>query len=552
MPNQRLHANPRTIEGNIVLTPVRKRALATTLTIVAWLFFLILAIRVFNQDSIYVLFDSDGAIPVLMANDDRPVTIFDTYYWGVDRWGAWPLILGKVVHQATGFQWTDHRLHVVRTTWVFLGLLVLVLMNRRAALAVLVSGLIALCLEPTTRWQLFSLSQVYAWQLTALFLAWFCLRRLLAAKLVSATGKQVLIRRTLWCLSFYFSAFLAIWSSEASAPFLVFLLLLEGLRSYFLYGGKAVNKWKRARYVTALLILAAATLSPLLMKANYHRHGWKHYGGDFKAPVWVDLGYLSENLQANWRHLTEFTFFPLIIVSCAFLLGMALVLAYPMLTGKRALRGRLMLFAQDDTVTMIAALVGIALINFVMMIFLSHVRLSLYNNRYLNPTFFLGSISGLMTIYLLLRLFANRLRLTRYAIPITILGAFVLLIAEFPRVKPSDRYKVDKDTALILAQKAPGAFVMGGYWETYIFASLQSTNRMTPLPLEGLQVRIPWTPEMLRDAKDVVIEYRHNDVMNRGTLPEELWQYGKLLKLKDPQFYQNSSYSFALYLNEHK
>ena len=40
--------------------------------------------------------------------------------------------------------------------------------------------------------------------------------------------------------------------------------------------------------------------------------------------------------------------------------------------------------------------------------------------------------------------------------------------------------------------------------------------------------------------------------MNGSALPEELWQYGNLLKLKDPQFYQNSKYSFALYLNEHK
>ena len=474
-----------------------KRALASTLIIVAWLLFLILSIRVFGPDSFHVIFDSDCAIPILMANEDRPITIFDTYYWGVDRWGGWPLMLARVVHQATGFEWTDHRLHVVRSIWVFLGLLVLVWMDRRAGLAVLVSGLIALCLEPTTRWQLFNLSQVYAWQLPALLFAWFSLRRLLAAELVSATGKQAVITRTLWCLGFYFSALLAIWSSEASAPYLGFLLVVEGLRSWFVFRGEPANKWKWGRYVTALLLLVAAIVSHMLMKANYHRHTLKHWGGDYNAPVRVDTGHLWENVQANWRNLVDFDFWPLLLLAGSFLLFITVILACTTLTRNRLLRDRLMHFALDDTVILITGLAGIAVINLVLMIFLSHVRESTYNNRYLNPTFFLGSIGGLLTIYLMVRVFADRLRLTRYAIPVAILGAFVFLIAEFPAVKTSDNYKLDKETALILAQKAPAGFVMGGYWETYIFPPLQPANRVTPLPLEGLHVRTPL------DTKDV-------------------------------------------------
>ena len=518
-----------------------------------WLLFLILSIRAFRPDSIYGGFDSDGAIPVLMANEDRPVTVFDMYYWGVDRWGGWPLIVARVVHQATGFQWTDYRLHVVRATWVFLGLLALVWINRGTALVVLLSGLIPLCLEPTIRWHLFTLSQIYAWQLTAVFLAWLSLRRLLAAELLFATGKRISIKRTAWCLSFYFWAVLAIWSSEASAPFLGFLLLLEASRSYFLQRDEAANKWKWARYVTALLAVTVATVSHMLIKANYHRHGIKHWGGDFKAATWIDVSYLWENVQGNWRNLMDFDFGPLLILAGAFLLVMTLVLAYAVFTRNHLVKERLIQLAVDDDVTMTAALAGIGLINLVLMIFLSHVRLGGYPSRYLSPTFFLGSIAGLMTIYVTLRLGAHRLTLTRYVIPIAIAGAFVFLIARFPHFQLSDDYIRYKETAVTLAQKAPGGVVMGGYWETYIFASLQQpTNTMTPLPLEGLHVRIPWTPPMLRNVREVVIEYRHNEVMNRSVLPEELWQYGNLLKLKDPQFYEDGKYAFALYINEHK
>jgi hypothetical protein len=346
------------------------------------------------------------------------------------------------------------------------------------------------------------------------------------------------------------SALLAIWSSEASAPYLAFLLLVETLRAYFRQRDEPATRWKWTRYITALLIIAAATVSHMLIKANYHRHGIKHWGGDYKAATWIDVGYLWENVQGNWRNLMEFDFGPLLVVAGVFLLVMTFVLAYAALTKKRLVREKLIHFALDDDVTMTIALAGIALMNLVLMISLSHVRLSVYNSRYLNPTFFLGSIAGLMSLYVALRLLAQRLKLTRYAVPIAIAGAFLFLIVRFPHYRLSENYERDKQTAAILAQKAPGGVVMGGYLETYIFASLQQpTNTMTPLPLEGLQVRLPWTPPMLRDASQVVIEYRNNDVMKRST-PAELWQYGNLLKLKDPQFYQNDKYSFALY--EHK
>jgi hypothetical protein len=538
-------ANSHTTHGNRFLEK------QTILTVLIWLLFLILSIRVFRPDSIYVVFDSDGAIPVLMANEDRPVTVFDTYYWGVDRWGGWPLMIARVVHQAGGFQWTDYSLHVVRAAWIFLGLLMLVWLNRRAALAVLVSGLIPLCLEPTVRWQLFTLSQVYAWQLTALFIAWLTLRRLLSAKLLPANGKRGLYERIAWSLGFYVSALLAIWSSEASVPFLGFLLLLEAARSYFLLRDEASNKWKWIRYITAFLLLAAATVSHALMKANYHRHGIKHWGGDYRASTWVDVGYLWENVHGTWRNLMEFDFVPLVFVSVVFLLVMTVVVVYAVLTKKRLVRERLRQVVLEEDVIMTIALAGIASINMVLMTMLSHVRLGGYNDRYLNPTFFFGSIAGLMTVYIMLRLVSQRLKLTRYVIPIAVAGAFLFLVIRFPHFQPSNGYKRDKQTALILAQKAPGGVIMGGYWETYIYAALQRpTNTMTPLPLEGLHIRIPWTPPMLRNVREAVIEYRHNEVMNRGPLPAELVQYGNVLKLKDPQFYQNDDYSFALYINE--
>ncbi len=93
---------------------------------------------------------------------------------------------------------------------------------------------------------------------------------------------------------------------------------------------------------------------------------------------------------------------------------------------------------------------------------------------------------------------------------------------------------------------------MGGYWETYVFVSLQPHNAMTPVPLEGHEVRTPWTPEQVRQAEYVIIEYRHSWLGKPGSPPQHLYQYDSSLRLLEPGWYENGEYAFALYLNESK
>lgn len=514
--------------------------------LVAWLVFLTLALRALGPDSVHTTFNSDSAIPILMANDERPITVFDTYYYAADRWGGWPLLLAKVLHRDTGLQWTDQRLHYVRTTWLFIGLLVLAALNARAAPAVLVSGLIALCLEPALRRRLFDQSQLYAWQLTALFLAWFCLRHLFAQR---PRPDKARVNGIFWSSAFYFCAFFAIWSSVVSAPLLFVLVILEALRSRFSFQ----NPISKRRIGRAVVLLLAATASELLMKINYHRYSLKHFGYDFKTPMSFDRGHLYENLLRNWDNLLKFSFFPLIAVALCFVVGIAGLILYTSIVDKASLRTRVISFCEDETTTMIVALAAIAATNFLIMVCVDHVRLSLNDDRFQTPAYLFGAISGLLTIYLAIRVFANRIAVTRYVLPLVLVGAFVFLGVKFPRRQLSEIYEGYRQTALALSQKAPGSMLMGRYWETYVYAGLQPTNTMTPLPLEGLQNRIPWTVEMLHDSQQVVLEYQHGGFTPTEPLPpNELWQYGNLLRLQEAHFYENGEYAFALYSKDRR
>jgi hypothetical protein len=376
---------------------------------------------------------------------------------------------------------------------------------------------------------MFDLSQLYGWQLPALFLAWFSLRQLLAAR----------VHGIFWSAAFYFSALFAIWSSVASAPLLAVLVILEAIRFQ-----KTITK---QRIGLAVVLLFAATASEFLLKKNYHRHSLKHFGNDFKTGMALDFGYFYENLLTNWPNVVQYSFFPLIVVALCFVVGTAGWILYTRVTGK----GRIISLFEDETIAMIIALTAMAAVNFALMISVSHVRTSFYNVRFHALTYLFGAISGLLTIYLVIRFFANRMAMTRYVLPLVVTGAFIFLGVNFPPRTLSETYKVDRQTALDLSQKAPGAVLMGGYWETYLFAGLQPTNTMTPVPFEGVLNRIPWTTAILRDAQQVVIEYRNSGLVPKDSLPpNELSQHGNLLKLQEAHFYENGPYAFALYFNE--
>lgn len=510
-----------------------RRRVEVLILLAAWLVFLILALRTFGPDSVYHYFQSDGAIPILMANDDHPINIFDTYYYAADRWGGWPLLIAKAVHLNFGVTWTGKSLYHVRTIWMFLGLLVLAALNVRAAPVVLVSALIVLCLEPTSRRIMFDLSQLYGWQLTALFLAWFCLRRLLSVRR----------HEIFWRVAFYFSALFAIWSSIMSVPFFAVLVVLEALHFQ-----KTITK---RRIGLAVVLLFAATASEFLLKKNYHRHSLKHFGNEFKTGFALDFGYFSENLLINWHNIVHYTFFPLIVVALCFVVGIAGWIVYALVAGKEPLKNRVVSLLEDETVAMIIALTVMATVNFAIICSINHVRTSDYDVRFHALTYLFSAVSGLLAIYFVMRILANRIAATRYVTPLVVAGAFIYLGVNFPPRAPSGLYKELSETALALSQRAPGSVLMGGYWETYVFVALQPTDTMTPVPFEGVLNRIPWTIASLRDSQQVVIEYRTSNLAPKDLVPpNQLRQHGNLLKLQDAHFYEHGPYAFALYFNE--
>jgi hypothetical protein len=532
----------------------QKRVLLTLLVLVIWGFFLWRALYVFDPaNNAYMSYNSDSAIPVMMSNDGRPITVFHLYYYAADRWGGWPFLLTRLVRYLTGYRWSVQSLFRLQAVWVFIGVLVIARLSRRDRFAVALIYLLTLFLHNQTRHLLFDLSQVYGWQMTPLFLSWYSLRRFFE-NYVRASGDDTPGWKLLmWGFLTNWFAYFAIWSSIASAPFLVFLFCAEATRIYLKTGGKGNGRKLRRGYIYGFILIALAMLTEFLQKWNYHRYSQKYFGEDFKTHFALDRGYLAENLKIHLHHLGEFSWLPFYVLPAIAILCFAGSYLYARLKKRGDLLEEMRAIVHNDTAILIVETYGIAAINLFLVIITNHVRLNDYDDRFLTITHLFAPVSGMLTLFLMFDFVARSLRSRAYARPALILAGLIFLTLKSPPRVDSAYYQMITETAIALSQKSPQGVLMGGYWETYLFTTLQPTGTMTPVPFEGQGYRTPWTAEHLKRASHVVVEYRHGALKDwPQTPPEHLTQYGRSLKLIEPKWYENDTYAFALYLNESK
>jgi len=288
------------------------------------------------------------------------------------------------------------------------------------------------------------------------------------------------------------------------------------------------------------------------MRTYYHQYALSHYGNEYRTPIAFDYGNLSQNLYRQLVNLEIASWWPLILLAIIALVTFGCTSIYFHRRKRSQSLDRLNDLIADDTFFLILGSLGIALINFVLLVSISHVRVNLYDNRYDTLTYLFGFISGLLTLFSIFRMIVRPARIRNYAVTGLLIAGVAVLAFEFPAKGHGPERRRLKETATTLAERCPHCVLIGGYWETYVFSGLQPINTMIPLPLEGQYLRTPWSREELREAKQVIVEYRHSKLGSGESPPQFLVQYGNSLRLVDPRWYENQEYAFALYANETK
>jgi hypothetical protein len=92
--------------------------------------------------------------------------------------------------------------------------------------------------------------------------------------------------------------------------------------------------------------------------------------------------------------------------------------------------------------------------------------------------------------------------------------------------------------------------VLGGYWDTYVWAPLQREGAILPIPREGeYQRTVWWARELVRHPRALV---EHSNFPEAGTAEAPapwLVQYGAPLRLEQPRWDAGAGRTFSLYRN---
>jgi hypothetical protein len=541
-----------------VLPQAGRKWILTLAALAVWALVLFKTINTFNPSGSKnnVSWNSDSAIVVLMANDDRPITVFNFYYYCADRWGAWQFVIAQGIRRATGYTWTPNSVLVLHASWVLLGAWALAGLCRRDWVIAGIAYMVAACLHREGRLMLFELSQIYGWQITGLVFTWLGIRRVFDRALMAPVGAWAMAGWGLFTIVF---GLLAIWSSVASIPMLLVLCVIEAIRAAARSTIRADGRVLRTVSIgsgVAIVAVGVAAVGERAIKNWYHRWSIAHYGQDFSTHFGIDYGHLLDSLGHQLRHIAGLSWWPLYALPFVALVVLAAMWVVGIVTGRSNLRARVDAVLADDTAMAALGAYAIAALNFTLAVLVDHVRLNDYDSRYLTLTNTFAPIAGILTLFLVIRWLvhapASRAPTPRALVqPAFALAGLVALATAFPRGVETLHYRIHEQLARTLVERAPRGVLLGGYWETYVFTALQPPDRaMTPVTFEGFS-RTPWTPPSVRAAREVIVVYPKKSGVRGPSLdmPQTLQQHGATLTLADGHWIENDYYQFGRYIN---
>ncbi len=488
------------------------------LAIIAWVFLTWTASRLFGPGSAYIGFDSDSAIPLLMSQYQGH-TPFSLYYWGQDRFGAWPFLLGSAWSALTGWAWTPERLSTVLISCAIAGAMAFTAFSRWTGWVAALSCAAVLLLQASPRQFVFNLGQPYAWQLALIVTSWLSLRQLLKPEI--RPGPVAVLGFVLMTLGS--------WISPISGPLVFLILLVEVLRSAW-NGGQKWRELAWRRVGLALAVWAAAVGTEwIAVRGLYHRFTAAHYGWDHKTLIRGDVAHVRQNVVELVKVLQRGGSWLVAALS----VFSVVCLSFALLRWRKE-QSSPRLAASTEAWFLAAGASVIAWGNLAICALLSHVRKNAYSDRYLCLTFvFLGIAAGLAIYGLAVRVlrFRHADALATFAFSVTLL---VSLYARLPVRADDANYQSLKDLARIISDEGRARVLLGDYWSIYVLAALAPPRALIPLEPDAEEdPRMPFNQSALRPGSEVLVVYQEPRPGSAENPGEELAQYGMRLHLVD-------------------
>lgn len=436
------------------------------------------AVHVFRADSAHLtLYNSDSAIPVLMANY-RGLTWFDAYYWGQDRFGALPFLLARAA-AIGGFFWSPQSMQIYLIAWLAAaaGLFSRLFAEMRPAAALIfAAGALSV---PFFRVHLFEIAQFFPWQLAPLFAAMLALRDLCS----QATVRGSLLSGVL--------VFLAVWASAMNLIFLCTFALGE------LAAGSSGQRTRGT--AVAALALAAGSAAEYCLRSIYHGYALSRYGNEFRTMSWVNRREIPGAVSQMLERLAAEP--GLLLVDAA---GLAALLYVVWAFWKKK--------EIPPSLRTAFALGAAGLLQLPVIVSVHHFVVSGYPPRFLF-LFHAGlGCSAVCTSFYLLNHFAGS-RFSGFPFQTAVCAALLCWIfVTLPARKEHPEFRALRSEARAVCESSAD-LLLGSYWQVYRTASLEE-QCPSPLPHNGVN-RIPWVK---LKGKAVLIESSDSAETQEGSV----------------------------------
>ncbi len=489
------------------------------LATIGWVFLLWRATGVFRPDSALLpIYNSDHAIPLLMA-DEPHVTPFSLYYYGQDRYGAWPLLLAHLWGSVRHFSWSANSLSAWHMLFMFGAAWPLRWLAGKKDF--IVPGYVGVLLtEPVME-----VDQPYGWQASTLIWTWWSLRQL-------SSGRN----SRYWLAAACLGSSLAVWISPVSGPILALLATLEW--------GFAL---RRKNFLIMLIPPAIGIGVEMLLRAWFHQYARLTFHYSYATQLEFDRGHLLQNALAMWNGLVGRPWW--IVEVGAILAGTLFLLSWAARMRRQSGPAAV---SQDIWRALAIGCAATCVLTFSVTIAVSHVRYNLYSDRYLALVYLFGRIGAVAAIIAVLpvqRISARARNGLSLALTVLLITSIALGL---PPSTINPAYAELKAGADWLANR-PVPVVLGGYWGTYVFAGLAVPKKVIPIPVEEDYQRTPWTGGALHQAEQVVISTYETDRFGPANNPDRwVTDRGEFLQRGEMPSSSKGAVIFWTYLNATK
>ncbi len=437
-------------------------------------------------------FNSDEAIPILMANDEwlRPDHMF---FFGQDRFGGWPFISMWGLGHVLNFRWVPENCYIFACTLFSLGAFATSRLYQKSDTVVLTGFLALYFLNNNLSTYALTIGQPYMWQIFGLLIAWLALRAWTRALSLRSSGQAV--RKTLLFIS-SLACLLPLWTTIVSLIFLVVITFTETL--FLLIPRRRETRPIEQLYQVLLSFLPIfiAYLAERLIRLYHKTSPYSTSPTDFTIS-WPLFRKGSERfIELYGSYHLSYLMFGLS------LLGFLLVSrrAWCRYQGKES---RSNCYEPGILICFPCGLVYACL--------LAGSRwwpVNSYDGRYFPLAFFFW---GLGSVFCFAAVIEATEGVTTLGQPLRralrILGSAIFLLAIFiaaPRPIVNLEYQKTKEIALILEEKYGSHYLLGSYWNTYLWIGMQKTRPLRPLVIHKNTNRTPWFNEQLPTPEPVL------------------------------------------------